>query len=161
MQVWKKVFISYIDLIENNEVDSINHSELIDIASLCSYDFGDAVHWARALVSEFDTTNFEVFDNCREEVGPQSMILSSKDISEYDIEVYPTPSDGNLTVILPNNWEKGALEIYDLKGQLIQQENNIVSQKIKLELKVDNGTYLLKLIPDNGKQFVKKIVIIK
>jgi PKD repeat protein len=75
-------------------------------------------------------------------------------------EIYPNPSDGNITIAVPKGGDYQVL-IYDMTGKLIFNTSQSLSLLFELELELVSGTYLLTLTDDNGHKGSQKIEIIK
>jgi hypothetical protein len=81
------------------------------------------------------------------------------------LHAYPVPSAGNVTIeFMPATSAQASVEVYDMKGMLIQtlfQEEAKADIGYRVELNGSNlvpGTYIVKLIA-GGKSEIKKIVI--
>jgi hypothetical protein len=155
IQVWKKVLVSYIDLISGDSMTA--RTELTQIAKLCSYNYGEVVNLSRMMLSESDTTNYNAYDNCREAL----IYRENNSKIPQEVDIYPNPTVGKMAVILPSSWDNGTIEIYNLKGNLIEKFNEVSDKMIELNLKLNNGTYLMKLNSSDGELYVKKFVIIR
>jgi hypothetical protein len=75
-------------------------------------------------------------------------------------EIYPNPSDGNITIAVPKEGDYQVL-IYDMTGKLIYNTSQSLSLIFELELELVSGTYLLTLTDENGHKGSQKIEIIK
>jgi len=82
------------------------------------------------------------------------------DLQDITVRVYPNPSNGNFTLSFPVQSETGKVEIYDVNGRLVHQENVAAwSQFKKLELTgLRKGIYFCKMIWE-GKERAVKIII--
>jgi len=71
------------------------------------------------------------------------------------VSVYPNPATKYVSITLPNNSELSQANIYSLTGQKVlgtkQGENIDISH-------LSGGTYLLKVMTNDGKLFTKKII---
>lgn len=84
-------------------------------------------------------------------------LLSVNDAQMYtQVQLYPTVSDGNFNIQLPTA-KSSDVSIYDLSGRnLFNGSYN--SSEIKMDVKLSDGIYLVKIMTD-GKAAVKKIII--
>ncbi|MFT6003957.1 MAG: hypothetical protein ACI8UQ_001094 [Bacteroidia bacterium] len=73
-------------------------------------------------------------------------------------EIYPNPSDGNITIAVPKGGDYQVL-IYDMTGKLIYNTSQSLSLLFELELELVSGTYLLTLTDEDGKTGSKQIMI--
>ncbi len=81
------------------------------------------------------------------------------ELGELQIKIYPNPTKGHLRVDIANLAERqtAAVQVYDLRGQMLMQVQNI-SQSTTLNLSEQpKGTYLLK-ITAGGKTATWKII---
>lgn len=96
-------------------------------------------------------------------VYSQVVIVSNAAVEEkepFDLNVYPNPSDGNISVVSEQLiGKKVQLSIYDLQGkQMYQKQLNFNSDTLQLALDLANGSYQLSLIHEDQK-VVKTIQI--
>ena len=66
------------------------------------------------------------------------------------LSVYPNPTHGELTVILPESKGRSDLEVTDLSGKVIYKRLNIKEDKWNFTLKAPSGVYLLKVTTEDG-----------
>jgi hypothetical protein len=65
------------------------------------------------------------------------------------VVVFPNPTNGQVTLVYSEKIK--ALEIYDLSGKLVYSENEIMNQKIKLDLSTyESGIYSFRLMTENS-----------
>jgi Secretion system C-terminal sorting domain len=83
--------------------------------------------------------------------------------TEAKLQIYPVP----VTDILFVDWgdklllEVAAVQIFDLKGQLLYHNTQLPANGQKLEINVESyptGTYLINLLLKNGKNMGQKII---
>ncbi len=81
--------------------------------------------------------------------------------SEISVVVYPNPSNGKFTIIIP--WTERAEEyivsVYDLKGVLVYNKKiEDLSSDLQLDLsELLTGSYIIKILTVNGRQALSKI----
>jgi hypothetical protein len=73
------------------------------------------------------------------------------------IAVYPNPTNGDLTVIMPDIKSRVLLEVTDPAGKVIYKRSNIKDTKFNFTLKATAGVYFVKVTTDE-KVFVERIV---
>jgi hypothetical protein len=73
-------------------------------------------------------------------------------------EIYPNPSDGNITIAVPKGGDYQVL-IYDMTGKLIYNTSQSLSLLFELELELVSGTYLLTLSDEDGNVGTKQVVV--
>lgn len=95
-----------------------------------------------------------------EDAFPQGLldILGVNDLtnSSNTFSVYPTISDGNLTVSLADV-KKSDIVVYDMTGKIVHS-GSYNSQDISIGLKVTSGIYIMNVTLD-GKTSSKKIIV--
>ncbi len=72
-------------------------------------------------------------------------------------EIYPNPSNGNFTVLLPQNTR--CVTIFNATGQLVQKTENNFQSQMNIAMQ-KNGVYFVIVNTDN-KTFTKKIIVSK
>ena len=84
--------------------------------------------------------------------------VSTEDLLNEPILAFPNPSISNITIDIPEFDGLYQYQLFDITGNLIEQENlTQTKQTIDLE-KVPSGTYLMKVIKDNRQSKTLKIV---
>ncbi len=95
--------------------------------------------------------------NCEEE----DILLNDSKVDfselEYDVNVYPNPTLGNLLIDLGIR-SSGCIEIYDLQSQLLKSYNFNNQNHVAFDITtLPSGVYFLKMRSEKG-LFVKKII---
>lgn len=158
------------DVLIDNAIANANFTaaqlnDLRVLAAKCPYNDGQAVYQARAILSQFEET--EYVNGC--EVAQLHTLhnMLSAQITEEEtmFNLYPNPNDGTMNFIYSlDQSSKGELILYDLTGKLIVKyvlqagKNN---QLFIQENQLNNGVYFYKVIVDNEVKASDKIVIIK
>jgi len=84
--------------------------------------------------------------------------VSTEDLLNEPILAFPNPSISNITIDIPEFDGLYQYQLFDITGNLIEQENlTQTKQTIDLE-KVPSGTYLMKVIKDKRQSKTLKIV---
>lgn len=87
-------------------------------------------------------------------------ILSFEELeNNQNIEVYPNPTSGNVSVVLPVNYSTIKVEVYTPLGELVQTHNAINTNQVNFQLIGTTGVYLLQLTGDDST--IRKIKIVK
>lgn len=88
-------------------------------------------------------------------------------INNDDLEVFPIPTKGKLTIRLNNSKliASANMVFYDFRGKVILQNKINVGDGKQLEWKIDissfsSGTYLLRIDDNQGNDYTKKVVVI-
>lgn len=83
-------------------------------------------------------------------------------ISENDflqkIRVYPNPTYGNLSIELEQHYSKINIEVYNLKGQLVIQKEELDSDNIQLTIDNSAGIYFAKILTSDGQKTTIKVL---
>jgi hypothetical protein len=136
-------------------------SNINTISSLCSDEYGDAVHLARsiALIQGSDMY-YDVHDGCRD-IGysaPRSVENGNNLENEISLDIYPNPSIGNVQLEF-NTKVTGLLQIFNANGKVVLRNKIVNSQTQTIELD-NSGIYIGKFTTDTGRVFTHKIIII-
>jgi uncharacterized repeat protein (TIGR01451 family) len=88
-----------------------------------------------------------------------SLTAVEESVTDAGLSVYPNPSQGNATVRLNDEFiGRIDLQLFDLKGQLLQQ----ISRRSKTLLierdGLPNGTYLVRVVDERGTERVTRLV---
>ncbi|UOE42115.1 T9SS type A sorting domain-containing protein [Chryseobacterium suipulveris] len=75
----------------------------------------------------------------------------------HHITVYPNPTDGNVTINLPESLSEFIASLYDLNGKLIQQSTYKNTKTFELNLNVQPGIYFLTINSENKKATIRLI----
>lgn len=138
-------------------------NQLKGLAQLCPFTDGNAVYQSRALLSRFDTTEYAnpcEFGNLSN--GNRFMHDHSKSIgSNQDdfIQLIPNPSFGE--IILTGYSESVTLEIFNLMGQKVYEENIRQGQKNDIS-RLSAGSYIYRILTADKKEIKKdKLIIVR
>jgi hypothetical protein len=89
---------------------------------------------------------------------PCNLPLTTSEIKQNPIAIYPNPAAENVTITLPPNTNKAELLIYTVQGQLLSQTQVFGTQTINTS-NLANGMYLF-VIQSNGNIVGREKVII-
>jgi endoglucanase len=76
-----------------------------------------------------------------------------------DLIVYPNPTVKNLTVLLPDVYDRTVLEIKNLSGQTMLNEIYTSRQKIELDLNIPSGMYILSIKNNLNQSAIIKLMV--
>jgi hypothetical protein len=101
--------------------------------------------------------------NTEEPASNSNKNKSEEDINDrnhsLELRVYPNPSTGTATVILPAITGTFNIDLEDISGRIIQRWSSVGPGSIQLQ-NLKPGFYLLKVISgETGKQMTKKIIV--
>ena len=88
----------------------------------------------------------------------QTNIDENNHVFSETLTVAPNPSDGNISINTPSEWENATISVYSIDGRKIYFSQQNSNSQIKLQL--DNvGTYLV--VAQNKEQKLHKIIVVK
>lgn len=167
----------YTDIIANEDTlvaDDI--SDLMDLAEGCPMTSGMVVIMARSLLASVDSLSHrEWLNECEllsDTTGGSSRLSGSSEQQESNysemkdagkIQVFPNPTEGVLSIILPNKPDNvWTCSIANIAG-VEMGSRKLYGQKQKIDFgKVPSGLYYLTIEDNEGKQrFAEKFVIIR
>jgi hypothetical protein len=90
---------------------------------------------------------------------PQLYLSHSSDsVQVYKIVAYPNPNSGHFQVELSQNINVKSISVVDMYGQKVYENDSPTSDELSIDLpSVPTGIYMLKVIDQRGRQYVKKI----
>jgi hypothetical protein len=143
----------------NYNFDESELKKLQQIASLCPYEYGNAVYMARAVLSNIDTTIY--INECEESEGnngEKRMIFKDNANKDIIISIYPNPAQSELHIDF-NRDVYAKIELMDYLGKVvlirnIKDLNNIIPIQ-----NCNSGVYFLKVSTDIAERNEKIIII--
>ena len=81
--------------------------------------------------------------------------------NSFEFNIYPNPTEGQFTLIVPTTREAMNVEVFDTKGQLIYSElmNAVDSRINKVNIdQLSKGLYFVK-VSDNKSSSIKKLIV--
>jgi len=88
-----------------------------------------------------------------------TLSISEFDTNDLGIKIYPTVSNGAITITSSQDLAKTSIQIFNLSGQQVfETEKNLSSNVTSLQLDIRSGLYLMKLTT-NGRSQTEKIII--
>ncbi len=159
---YKTFYNSYINYQQGTSTPS-DSSALAALAYRCPGRDGVIVYQARALYNSMLNTYIAFEDNCPE----RKMSAATQENKAFPaVEtyfVYPNPSKDQIFIAVSDKEIKSALtEITDITGKLVYtSEINFENLTGRLNLNLENGVYLIRIIDADNKATVQKIVINK
>ncbi len=146
------------DSLTNIELDTLRA-----IAQLCPYTDGNAVYLARAILFDFDTTEYQSICEGEE---PNSLRVTNPNLQGDSIlafQLYPNPNDGEFTVEYSlKETQSGEMIIFSVTGQFIKTVPLVPGTQI-LPVNLDflsTGTYFYQVNVDGEIKLTDRIVII-
>jgi hypothetical protein len=144
------------------EFDSIQLEDLRIIAALCPYSDGKAVLQARAILSNYDTTEFV---NSCEFFEPESSHAMMESSAPKSFTLFPNPNNGNMSLRYSMlEGSIGSMEIMDVTGKLVLQYKLQAGENNQLDIlnaDLNNGVYLYSIVIDGQQRQADKIIVIR
>lgn len=165
-----KTFYSVYLKTKDSTYNSMDSTNLINLANTCPYNNGGVVYQARALYNTIYDTYIQFADNCNLGMGSRMFdnVVKPEDAMEINVilksKLFPNPNTGNFIISITNLKEDKNVEVYvyDITGKLIMQEVKIVNENlINFNSALTNGMYLVKLKLPDGSVDVHRIIIEK
>lgn len=111
--------------------------------------------WARGGENNY---NLNYHGGANRGVVASNFTLGQDDFSFSDFSMYPNPSSNYITIKLPSNISDSTILIYDYLGRTILTQN---ANEVEIKIATSNfekGTYIVKIITDNGSTSKKLLV---
>jgi len=86
--------------------------------------------------------------------------VNSVGLAEFNFNlfnVYPNPTNGDITISFEKNIDEARIEIHDFAGRLIREIILYNDNQVKMNIPGANGIYLIKIITDNEQEIVRLI----
>ena len=155
VQLWVDILGIYIDFLQAGEIAETNRIALLFYSRLCSDEYGDYIHLARSMAMLFDSTYFDVYDDCREGIQPRSINKKQKELA---LSVIPNPNNGQFTVYL-DSILSGIFVITNVNGQEVMRQNFEQVDKININNLIQKGIFFITVSTTEGQYGIKKFVI--
>lgn len=133
-------------------------------AYLCAYEYGPAVYTARNLMGSVGDSLMNYWaayvNPC--ELGDTSwartMHTDNSNTENSKVLLYPNPTTGNVFIKLPENIERGTIQLFSANGAVLQTLN-ITNTLMELDLgKYANGLYIIRIFDSNNSYLDSKKV---
>ena len=85
-------------------------------------------------------------------------VTEHTDVKQLAFSIYPNPTNGNFWIDLKDNYSNVNVQIFDVTGKLIKQEQFSQTQLVQLKFTAVKGLYIVKVLLDNNQHFVSKII---
>jgi len=140
--LWKDAYLFILKKIKGDTLIESEKNRLDEIARQCATEFGDAVHWARALAAEYNDTNYTQYDStCENNIEPRR--AENQRVQSITYSISPNPAHEFIRI---NSSSDGYhnLDIYNTEGKRmdnIQYVGHYIEYNIS---ELTNGIYYIK-----------------
>ena len=155
--LWKEVYILMLKRTSGENLTDQDKSILENAATKCASEYGDAVHWARSLLSRTNYIDFQAYDNC-------TMVSESRSnevnlINQLVINVSPNPSVDVLNI--KSTFGNIKYKVYSNYGNLVSQGQSDSSQFTIDIQDISTGSYILEVMTQNGQKVIEQFIKVK
>jgi hypothetical protein len=138
-------------------VDSDDVENMLYMANLCPYQYGEVVSSARTFVHAFINDTLTFINPC--EIGdivPKLFDINENVIENEGIMVYPIPANESIT-LSSQLGEEANYQLYDMVGRILLQGKMFDMVQLNV-VSLSEGNYII-LIRSNNKSVSKKVII--
>ncbi len=145
-----------------------HRTTLESIAEECPYEYGNAVHMARAMLSQYDTIPYYSVNVCEQWAGPPSGKHDGNDQSEttdlqgddeMSFNLYPNPNIGRFTVTLDmDETDRAEMTIWNVTGQQVYS-SKLEEGSNAIHVNVAQGLYIYRVLVNGVSKWTGKISI--
>ncbi len=91
--------------------------------------------------------------------GACNYMLGTGDQTAFgNVNYYPNPSAGNLTIELGKVYQDLTIEVHNIVGQLVQRSEHHSVNKVELNLEQPDGIYFVRLVSKDGGSMAFKVI---
>lgn len=153
-EAWLTVQLSFVKLFSELKLDISEMAALQEVAALCPTDYGDVVYGARALLSDFDKTRYELTE-CQTD-APRMKGGTKKYVNSTTI--FPNPASNYIELNITA--AQVTYSIVDVNGiSLVENKPYFKNEKIDVSY-LNNGVYFV-VVQENEKQLSHKLIIME
>ena len=112
--------------------DSLSEADKLHIdenAKLCALEYGQGVHFFRALASRFSDTDYRIYDAACEPIreqgneGKNYNPFLDQVIEKEGLSIYPNPSNDVITISYRGEEKINSIEVIDLQGKIVSTKS--------------------------------------
>ncbi len=105
------------------------------------------------------TSGRDIFDNRFTVHFRDRSVLGADELSLESISVFPNPTDAQFTIVKPLSLNVESLDMYDITGRLVQQEDlSLMNDSRTVDIGIlPSGAYIC-IFKGNGEELVKRII---
>jgi len=155
-ETWADVYDLLLKRLSNQSFKDTDLALLKSHARKCAFEYGDPVHWARSLLSNYSDEDFYKFDDCKDTSEKRSN--SEIDKNEIELLVFPNPASDFIKLKFQNPIS-GSITLRDIKGSTIIKE--VIKSEPEYLLQINgiiDGLYLIEVLTNDGQEFSKKFI---
>lgn len=148
--LWLELHSIWVKSFKDEELTEAEMSRLEYIASLCPLLYGDLVHGARALVSDWGGTRFEM-SSCPLE----SENRARKMLDFSHVTIHPNPTTNNISIDF--NERSAKITIHDVSGKRLLEASAVKGEAIDVS-NLLSGLYFITVLESSGKNTTEKFI---
>lgn len=99
------------------------------------------------------------FDSIECNLYPYITIPTQIPENSFKFEIYPNPSSGQFDFILQDLNATVDIEIYNIKGQIVEKYKSVNAGKTRIQIKDKTGIYFMKVKSDTKGILTRKIIV--
>ncbi len=159
------LYLNYLCLAENEDFSISDSIALYNLSHLCPSTEGEIIYQARALYNAIYAVGTDYLD-CSEESGARMAQINiseeSKVIYNWDVEVFPNPTQNNINIVSKTESEALNISICEVSGRMIiSQKLKTVNHFANIDFNLLNGIYFLVIRNSANEKVTKKLVVSK
>jgi len=109
--------------IENDTLSLIDLTTLEPIADACPNDLGEAVYWARGLLSMYQNKRYPDFEDCFSDGKIEPRLMNAERQQSEKLQVFPNPASDNVNIVVNlSEYESGEIVIQDIHGNIFNRK---------------------------------------
>lgn len=156
VQLWVDILKIYIDYLQTKDVVETDRNTLSEYGKLCADEYGDYIHMARSLIYLFDSTYYDAYDVCKEEVNIRGSTTTMT--KKLEVSVIPNPNNGQFRVQF-NKVCSGSFFINDVTGQEIVRRDFENLDQIEISSLLKKGVFFFQVSTNKGLKGAVKFVV--
>lgn len=80
-------------------------------------------------------------------------------VQTAQLQVYPNPTTGNLTIVLPQSYQEGTISMHDMLGRQVYEQYTS-DKKIEIKLDMTAGIYVIRFVAKGTKAtYIEKLML--
>ena len=161
VQNWTTSYRQMLKWLRGGKLTPQDSTSLHNIAMLCSDEFGDGIHVARAIMGQYNDVYYDTYDDCNTASQSGTLPRSVIDrLMEPDVSIYPNPNNGSFTLDFPNK-QTGIVEIYTMGGKLLTRVKYADVEQTSITVTGHIGMVLIRIEQAAQTPILKRAIILQ